>query len=174
MVVAESLDQAKDAMELIEVSYAPMPAVMASDLAMAPCAPAVWDECPDNVSHVFEVGNRAQTDRAFETAPHVVRRRYVVTRVHAQYMEPRGAVGHYDPKEDRYTLYADLQNPDRVRDVLAGRIFRKPTHNFGEVSGDVGGGFGTKGWQYIEHRLTLWASRQIGRPVEWTRGRREG
>ena len=62
MVVAESLRiQAKDAMELIEVSYAPMPAVTASDLAMAPSAPAVWDECPDNVSHVFEIGNRVQT-----------------------------------------------------------------------------------------------------------------
>ena len=173
MVVAESLNQATDAMELIEVSYAPLPAVTASDLAMAPSAPAVWDECPDNVSHVFEIGDHVQTDRAFEAARHVVRRRYVVTRVHAQYMEPRGAIGQYDPKEDRYTLYADVQYPHRVRDVLAGRIFRKPTHNFRVVTGDVGGAFGAKGWQYIEHRLTLWASRQLGRPVKWTCERSE-
>ena len=173
MVVAESLDQAKGAMELIEVKYVSMPAVTVSDLAMAPSAPAVWDECPDKVSHVFEIGNRAQTDRAFETARHVVRRRYVVTRVHAQYMEPRGAIGDYDSKEGRYTLYADVQYPHRVRDVLAGSIFRKPTHDFRVVTGDVGGAFGTKGWQYIEHRLTLWASRQIGRPVKWICDRSE-
>ena len=173
MVVAESLDQAKGAMELIEVKYVSMPAVTVSDLAMAPSAPAVWDECPDNVSHVFEIGNRAQTDRAFETARHVVRRRYVVTRVHAQYVEPRGAIGDYDSKEGRYTLYADVQYPHRVRDVLAGSIFRKPTHDFRVVTGDVGGAFGTKGWQYIEHRLTLWASRQIGRSVKWICDRSE-
>src|SRR5258708_22763014 len=88
-------------------------------------------------------------------------------------MEPRGAIGHYDPKEDRYTLYADVQYPHRVRDVLAGRIFRKPTHNFRVVTGDVGGGFGTKGWQYIEHRLTLWAARKLVRPVKWTCERSE-
>lgn len=173
MVVADSLDQAKSAMELIEVSYTPMPAVTASDLAMAPSAPAVWEECPDNVSHVFEIGDRLQTERAFEAATHVVSRRYIVTRVHAQYMEPRGAIGDYDPKQDRYTLYADVQYPHRVRDVLAGRIFKKPTHSFRVVTGDVGGAFGTKGWQYVEHRLTLWASRQIGRPVKWTCERSE-
>ena len=139
-------------------------------------APAVWDECPDNVSHVFEIGNHLQTDRAFGAARHVVRRRYVVTRVHAQYMEPRGAIGHLPrrPKEGSlYSFYADVQYPHRVRDVLAGSIFGKPTHNFRVVTGDVGGAFGTKGWQYIEHRLTLWASRQIGRPVKWTCERSE-
>jgi aerobic carbon-monoxide dehydrogenase large subunit len=68
MVVAESEDLAKDAIEQIEVRYAPMPAVTASELPVAPSAPAVWDECPDNVSHVFEIGNWAQTSRAFEAA----------------------------------------------------------------------------------------------------------
>ena len=173
MVVAESEDLAKDAMEQIEVSYAPMPAVTASKLAVAPSAPAVWDECPDNVSHVFEIGNCAQTNRVFEAARHIVRRQYVVTRVHAQYMEPRGAIGQYDRKENRYTLYADVQYPHRVRDVLAGRIFKKPTHDFRVITGDVGGAFGAKGWQYIEHRLTLWASRRLGRPVKWTCDRSE-
>jgi CO/xanthine dehydrogenase Mo-binding subunit len=73
MVVVESLDQAKDAMELIEVRYAPIAAVTASDLAMAPSAPVVWDECPDNVSHVFEIGNRVHTQRAFETAVNAIK-----------------------------------------------------------------------------------------------------
>ena len=133
----------------------------------------MWDECPDNVSNVFETGDRAATDAAFARADRVVRRRYVITRVHAQYMEPRGALGVYDPGEDRYTLYADVQYPHRVRHVLAGTIFRVPEHRVRVVAGDIGGAFGTKGWQYPEHRLVLWAARKLGRPVKWTCERRE-
>ena len=73
--------------------------------------PAVWDECADNVSNLFESGDKAATDAAFAKAHRVVRRRYVITRVHAQYMEPRGALGVWDPGEERYTLYADVQYP---------------------------------------------------------------
>ena len=62
-----------------------------------PGAPAVWDECPDNVSHVFEMGDRAATEAAFARAARVVRGRYLVNRVHGQYMEPRGAVGALRP-----------------------------------------------------------------------------
>ncbi len=133
-----------------------------------PGAPPVWDECPDNVSHVFEAGDKAATEAAFARAAHVVKRRYVITRVHAQYMEPRGAIGAYDPGEDRYTLYADVQYPHRVRNMLAANIFKVPESKVRVVAGDVGGGFGTKGWQYVEHRLMLWAARKLGRPVKWT------
>ena len=134
---------------------------------------AVWDECPDNVSNIFEAGNKAATDAAFARAHRVVRRRYVITRVHAQYMEPRGAMGVYDPGEERYTLYADVQYPHRVRNALATNIFKMPEHQIRVIAGDVGGGFGTKGWQYPEHRLVLWAARKLGRPVSWACERRE-
>jgi carbon-monoxide dehydrogenase large subunit len=103
----------------------------------------------------------------------VVRRRYVITRVHAQYLEPRGALGAWDPGEDHYTLYADVQYPHRVRNALAENIFRVPEHRIRVIAGDVGGAFGTKGWQYPEHRLVLWAARTLGRPVKWTCERRE-
>ena len=92
---------------------------------------------------------------------------YVITRVHAQYMEPRGALGVYDPGEDRYTLYADVQYPHRVRNMLTQSIFKVPEHKIRVIAGDVGGAFGTKGWQYVEHRLVLWAARRVGRPVKW-------
>jgi len=88
-------------------------------------------------------------------------------------MEPRGAIGDYDPREDRYTLYADVQYPHRVRQLLAEKIFRIPEQNVRVVSRDVGGGFGTKGWQYAEHRLSLWAARKVGRPVKWSSERSE-
>lgn len=173
MVVAESLAQAKDAMELIEVDYEPLPSVTFTGDAVLPGAAAVWDECPDNISNHTERGNKAATEAAFAKAARTFRRRYVVTRVHAQYMEPRGTLGVYDPGEDRMTLYADVQYPHRVRQMLAQSVFGVPESSLRVISGDVGGGFGTKGWQYVEHRLTLWAARKLRRPVKWTCERSE-
>jgi carbon-monoxide dehydrogenase large subunit len=172
-LVAETVAQAEDAAELVRIEYEALPSVTATVEAAQPGSPPVWDECPDNVSNVFEAGDKAAADAAFARADHVVRGRYVITRVHAQYMEPRGALGVYDPGEDRYTLYADVQYPHRVRHVLAGSIFRVPEHRIRVIAGDIGGAFGTKGWQYAEHRLVLWAARKLGRPVKWACERRE-
>jgi carbon-monoxide dehydrogenase large subunit len=167
MVVAETLAQAKDAAELVVVDYDPLPSVTSVAAAAEPGSPRVWDENPDNISHTTERGNRAATEAAFGQAAHIVKRRYVISRVHAQYMEPRGAIGTYDPAEDRYTLYADVNYPHRVRNMLASMVFKVPESSVRVVCHDVGGGFGAKGWQYVEHRLTLWAARKIGRPVKW-------
>jgi aerobic carbon-monoxide dehydrogenase large subunit len=167
MVIAETLAQAKDAAELVDVDYEPLASVTSVALAAEPDAPRVWDENPDNISHTLERGDKAATDAAFARATHVVKRRYVVTRVHAQYMEPRGAIGTYDNFEDRYTLYADVNYPHRVRNMLANNVFKVPESKVRVVVNDVGGGFGTKGWQYVDHRLTLWAARKLGRPVKW-------
>ena len=171
MVIAETLAQAEDAAERLRIDYEPLPSVTSTAEAIG--GPAVWDECADNVSNLFESGDKATTDAAFAKAHRVVRRRYVITRVHAQYMEPRGALGVWDPGEERYTLYADVQYPHRVRTALANNIFKVPEHSIRVIAGDVGGGFGTKGWQYPEHRLVLWAAKKIRRPVKWACERRE-
>ncbi len=171
LVVAETRAKAEDAAALVRVDYEPLPAVTATAAAVG--GAPVWDECPDNVSNVFAVGDAAATEAAFARAARVVRRRYVITRVHAQYMEPRGALGVWDPGEERYTLHADVQYPHRVRTALASNIFQIPEHRIRVIAGDVGGGFGTKGWQYPEHRLVLWAARRLGRPVKWVCERRE-
>ncbi|HEU5192889.1 MAG TPA: xanthine dehydrogenase family protein molybdopterin-binding subunit [Methylomirabilota bacterium] len=173
LVIAETLAQAKDAAELVDVNYEPLPAVTGTADAVKPGAPPVWDECPDNISSVYEAGNKAAADAAMAGAVRIVRRRFDITRVHAQYMEPRGALGVWDPGEERYTLYADVQYPHRVRTALASNILRVPEHSIRVVAGDVGGGFGTKGWQYPEHRLVLWAARKLGRPVKWACERSE-
>ncbi len=171
-VVAESLPQAKDAAELIEIDYDILPSV--TDTAEAAAGKhAVWDECPDNISNLFEAGNKAAVDAAFGQAAHIVRRRYVISRVYAHFMEPRGAIGVWDPGEERFTLYADVQYPHRVRQALATRIFKIPESRIRVIAGDVGGGFGTKGWQYPEHRLVLWAAKKLRRPVKWTCERSE-
>jgi aerobic carbon-monoxide dehydrogenase large subunit len=171
LVVAETRGQAEDAADLVDVDYEPLPSVTSTAAAIG--GPPVWDECRDNVSNLYESGDRAATDAALMAAPRVIRRRYVISRVHAQYMEARGALGVWDPLEERYTLHADVQYPHRVRNALASNIFRVPEHQIRVVAGDVGGGFGTKGWQYPEHRLVLWAARKLGRPVKWTCDRRE-
>jgi len=171
MVVADTRAQAEDAAELVVVDYEPLPSVTVTAEAVG--GAAVWDECPDNVSNLFESGNKEAAEAAFAKAATVIKRRYVITRVHAQYMEPRGAMGVWDHREERFTLYADVQYPHRVRTALATNIFKVPEHQIRVIAGDVGGGFGTKGWQYPEHRLVLWAARKVGRPVRWTCERRE-
>jgi carbon-monoxide dehydrogenase large subunit len=173
MVIAETLAQAKDAAELVEVEYEALPAVTSTAEAAKAGAARVWDECPDNVSNVFELGNRAATDAAFAAAKYVVKRRYVITRVHAQYMETRGAVASWEPAEDKYTLYADVQYPHRMRALLAGAVFHIPEPKLHIIAGDIGGAFGAKGPQYPEHRLVLWAAKKLRRPVKWVCERSE-
>ncbi len=167
MVIAETLEQAKDAAELVAVEYEPLPSTTSLADAARPDAPRVWDENPDNISHTLDRGDRAATEAAFARAAHVVTRRYVITRVHAQYMEPRGSLGSYDKFEDRYTLYADVNYPHRVRNMLANNVFKVPESKVRVVCHDVGGGFGAKGWQYVDHRLVLWAAKKLERPVKW-------
>src|SRR2546427_4124347 len=173
MVIAETRAQAEDAADLVQVDYEPLPSVTSTAAAAEAGSPVVWDECPDNISNLFEAGDKAATDAAFAKAARIVRRRYVITRVHAQYIEARGALGVYDRGEDRYTLYADVQYPHRVRNALATNILKVPEHQIRVIAGDIGGAFGTKGWQYAEHRLVLWAARKLGRPVKWMCERRE-
>ncbi len=172
LVVAGSHSQAQDAAELIDIEYEELPSV--TDTAQSALGETpVWEECPDNISNVFEAGDGPATEAAFANAARVVSRRYVISRVYAHFMEPRGAIGSYDPGEDRYTLYADVQYPHRVRNALADRVFKIPENKIRVVAGDVGGGFGTKGWQYPEHRLMLWAAKKLGRPVKWACDRQE-
>src|SRR6266403_1659911 len=124
MVVAETLAQAEDAAESVRIDYEPLPSVTSTAEAVG--GPPVWDECPDNISNVHEVGDRAATEAAFARAARVIRRRYVITRVHAQYMEPRGALGAWDPGEGRYTLYADVQYPEHRLVLWAARKLGRP------------------------------------------------
>ena len=174
LVVAETLHQAKDAAEAIEVDYAPLPALVTVDAAAAQGAPAIWPQCPDNQAFLHEVGNRAAVDKAIAAAAHVVRHRMVISRLTTNSLEPRGCLADYDRREDRITLRCTLQGPHTVRRILAADILKVPETRVRVISENVGGGFGMKGGLYPEYALTALAARLIGRPVKWIAERGEG
>ena len=173
-VVAETYAQARDAAELIDVDYESLPSVTDVEGAIAEGAPAVWPDCPDNISFFEEKGDAAAVDAAFARADHIVQQKMVVNRVTAVAMEPRGCLGDYDERQGRYTLYTGLQNPHPLRQQLAQEIFNIPETDVRVIPGDVGGSFGMRGGTYNELPLVLWASRLIGRPVKWRCDRSEG
>ena len=174
LVVAESPEQAVDAAALVAVDYEPLPAVAEAVEARRPGAPAVWDEAPDNVAFVWEVGSRDAVARAFEGAAHVTRLDFVVSRVAAAPLEPRGGVGEFDRRSGRYTLHTGIQAPHGLRTLLAEQVFRVPQSAVRVVTGEVGGSFGMRSGIYPEMVLVLWAAKRLGRPVKWTSDRREG
>jgi carbon-monoxide dehydrogenase large subunit len=174
MVVAETQEQAVDAAEMVGVDYEPLPAVAVTRDLLRPGAPAVWDEVPDNVAFLWEAGNRDAVARAFAGAAHVTKLDFVVTRVAAAPLEPRAAVGEYDRRVGRYTLYTGIQAPHGLRTLLADQVLRVPHSQIRVVTGEVGGSFGMKSGVYPEPVLVLWAAKRLGRPVKWTSDRREG
>jgi carbon-monoxide dehydrogenase large subunit len=172
LVVADTHEHAVDGAELVTVAYEPLPAVAATAEALRPGAPLVWDEAPDNVAFVAEAGPREAVDRAFASAAHVTRVDYVVTRVAAAPLEPRAAVGEFDRRTGRYTLYTGIQAPHGTRTLVAD-VLGVPQSHVRVVTGDVGGSFGMRSGLYPEMALVLWAARRLARPVKWTSDRRE-
>ena len=173
-VIAETEVQARDAAELIEVNYVPLQSVSGVERAVAAGAPVVWPDCADNVCFVEKKGDAAAVAAAFEEAHHIVRQKLVNNRVTAVALEPRGCIGEYDSRHQRYTLYTGLQNPHPLRYQIARQVFDIPETSVRIVPGDVGGSFGMRGGTYPELVLVLWASRLTGRPVKWRCDRSEG
>jgi len=165
-VVAETLNQAKDAAELIEIDYTPLPAITSTADAAKDGAPLVYDDCPNNICFVHEVGDKQAVEEAFAKADHVVSHEFVINRVMASAMEPRGCTGHYDRTDDSWTLYTTLQGVHPYRATVA-RLLKVPESKVRIVAGDVGGSFGMKSGVYAEGMLALWASRKLHRPVKW-------
>ncbi len=171
-VVAETEAQARDAAELVEVEYEPLPAVISLEDAVKPSAPKIWEDCPSGNSAVtISFGDKAATDSAFTKAKYVVALRLENNRVTANAIEPRCAIG--DVSGGRYTLYSTSQDPHGLRSKLAAAILHVPETKIRVVAPDVGGGFGMKSNIYPDDVLVLWASRRLGRPVKWTATRSE-
>ncbi|HWL06266.1 MAG TPA: xanthine dehydrogenase family protein molybdopterin-binding subunit [Xanthobacteraceae bacterium] len=172
-VVAETQAQARDAADLVEVDYEPLPAVVDVEDAAKADAPKLWDDNPNgNVAFQLMFGNKETTDAAFARAKHVVKLRVANNRISPNAMEPRVAIGDYSAGDDSYTLYTGSQNPHGVRMEMS-HIFHCSEAQIRVISPDVGGGFGLKGGAFPDDALVLWASKKLGRPVKWLATRSE-
>ncbi|MDX5357250.1 MAG: xanthine dehydrogenase family protein molybdopterin-binding subunit [Rhodobacterales bacterium] len=175
VVVAETLDQARDAAEAIVVDIEELPAVIDMKAALAPDAPKVHEDLTSNLCYDwgFVEENREAVAEAFRKADHVVSLDLVNNRLVANPMEPRVAVGDYDPWNDMSTLYTTSQNPHVIRLLMGAFVLGIPEHRLRVVAPDVGGGFGSKIFHYAEEAFCTFAARALKRPVKWTSTRSE-
>ncbi|MBP5991630.1 MAG: xanthine dehydrogenase family protein molybdopterin-binding subunit [Piscinibacter sp.] len=172
LVVAETLLQAKDAAELIEVDYEELPAVIDVTRA-ATQGVAVHDEVPDNVCYDWGHGNKDAVDAAFKSAAKVSTLEFVNNRLIPNAMEPRAANAQYTRHDDSYTLWVANQNPHVERLLMSAFVLGLPESKVRVIAPDVGGGFGSKIFLYAEETALVWASKRVGRPIKWTAERSE-
>ena len=175
-VVAETLHQARDAAEAIEVEYEELSAVVDSRAAIAEGAPQVFEHIPGNIVFDWDndVTDAKATDAAFAKAKRVATLEIVNNRVVANSMEPRNALADYDKATDRSTLYTTTQGPHLVHAPVAEMILKIGKDKLRVITPNVGGAFGMKAFVYPEHALAVWASRKLKRPVKWQSDRSEG
>ncbi|MBI3747827.1 MAG: molybdopterin-dependent oxidoreductase [Chloroflexi bacterium] len=173
-VIAETPEQAVDALDAIVVDWAPLPAVVDAEKATQPGAPQLHENAPNNVVFVWNVGDKAGTDAAIDAAEVVVRQRIVNQRLIPNPMEVRGDIGWYNPGTEEYTVWMSSQTPHIQRLLLTAFVTGIPEHKVRCISPDVGGAFGTKIFCYADMALVMFASKAIGgRPVKWVESRRE-
>jgi carbon-monoxide dehydrogenase large subunit len=171
VVIAETLQQAKDAAEMVEVDYEPLSPVV--DLSRARSGPAIHDIAPDNTCYVWALGDKGAVDAAFAKAAHVTRLEFTNNRLVPNAIEPRAANGMYSRAEDSYTLYVASQNPHVERLLMTAFVLGLPESKVRVIAPDVGGGFGSKIYLYAEDVVVTWAAKQLNRPVKWTADRSE-
>ncbi|MBL6429441.1 MAG: xanthine dehydrogenase family protein molybdopterin-binding subunit [Maritimibacter sp.] len=174
-VVADTLDQARDAAEAIEADIEELPAVIDMKKALEDGAPKVHDDLTSNLCYDwgFVEENKGAVDEAFANAAHVTTLELKNQRLVANPMEPRVAIGDYDPAGDNSTLYTTSQNPHVIRLLMGAFVLGIPEHKLRVVAPDVGGGFGTKIFHYAEEAFCTFAAKQLRRPVKWTSSRSE-
>ncbi len=173
-VVAETPEQAADAVATIHVDWEPLPAVVDAEKATQPGAPQLHENAPNNIVFDWKVGDEAGTNAAFEKAEVVVRQRLVNQRLIPNPMEARGDIGWYNPGTEEYTIWMSSQTPHIQRLLIGIFTMGIPEHKLRCISPDIGGAFGTKIYCYADMILVLHASKAIGgRPVKWVETRRE-
>ncbi len=171
MVVADTLEQAKNAAEAVEVDYDVLPAVV--DVRDAAKGTALHEVAPDNHCYKWALGDKAQVDAAFAGAAHVTRLDLVNNRLIPNALEPRAAIGAYNRATDEYTLYVANQNPHVERLLMTAFVLGLPEHKVRVIAPDVGGGFGSKIYLYAEDVCLTWAAKQLNCAIKWTAERSE-
>src|SRR5258705_6679846 len=170
-VVADTIDQARDAIEAIEVKWTPLPSVVGVANAVKPGAPQVWPNHPGNVLVDVSVGDKKAAEAAFANAYAVAEVTVVNPRVITNFMETRAAVAEYDAKRDHLTLTIGSQGSHRLREILCGMVLKMPMEKMRVICPDVGGGFGTKLFPYREYALISVAAKKLRKTIKWTADR---
>lgn len=170
-VVAETIAQARDAIEAIEVAWTPLPAVIGVANAVRPGAPQVWPDHAGNVLFDVPLGDKKAVDAVFSKAHAVAEIKIVNPRVIINYLETRAAVCDYDASRDHLTLTIGSQGSHRLRDILCQNILDIPVEKMRVICPDVGGGFGTRLFPYREYALVAVASKQLRKTVKWAADR---
>ena len=171
VVIAETLEQAKNAAELVSVSYKILKAVINTSDAMN--SEAIHEGIDRNLCFDFVLGDKGKTDDALSSADKVVKLDLINNRLIPNAVEPRASIGDYNSSSEQLTLYTTNQNPHLTRLVLSAFNAIAPEHKFRVVAPDVGGGFGSKIYPYAEDVVIAWASKKIERPVKWVAERSE-
>jgi carbon-monoxide dehydrogenase large subunit len=172
LVVAETAAAAREAAELIEVAYRPLPAVVGIEAALADDAPLLWPEEGSNRSFAWQSGDQLATARRLAEAAHVVELEVDYPREIVAFMEPRAALASYEGERARYTLRAGAQSAHQLRTLLA-KVLCVAEEPIRVIVPEVGGGFGARNIVYPEFLLALFAARALGRPVKWVAERGE-
>ncbi|MGH1368012.1 MAG: xanthine dehydrogenase family protein molybdopterin-binding subunit [Maritimibacter sp.] len=174
-IVAESVAQARDAAEAIDLDIEELPAVVNLKDALKDGAPKVHDDLTSNLCYDwgFVEENRDAVDEALKNSEHVISLDLVNNRLAPNPMEPRVAIGDYSQANDEYTLYTTSQNPHVIRLLMGAFVLSIPEHKLRVVAPDVGGGFGSKIYHYAEEAFVTHASSIVKRPVKWTSTRSE-
>ena len=173
IVVGASAAAARDGADAVRVGYAEKPAVVDAVAALAHGAPRLHDGVADNRAYDWECGDPEATARAIASAAHVTQLTLVDNRLVTCFLEPRAALAEWDAATGRYTLHAGLQSVHQLAVNLA-RVLGVPADRVRCVTGDVGGGFGSKIQVYPEYVALAWAARRLNRPVKWVSTRSEG
>src|SRR5215467_13292983 len=173
VIIADSHEAAADAAEKVQVDWEPLPSVTSTEQAAASGAAKLHEGAPGNVAFKWEIGDRAATDAAFNSAPVKVKKRIVNQRLVANAMEPRACVARYDDATGDLTLWVTSQNPHVHRLLMCAFVLGIPEHKVRVIAPDVGGGFGSKIFLYNEEVVCSWATRQVKRPIRWTASRSE-
>lgn len=174
VVIAESREIARDAADALDIDYDELDAVVDPKKAVEDGQPLVHDDAPNNMVFDWELGNpKEEVDAALAGAHHVTTLEFVNQKVIPNAIEPRAAIGHYDAVNDKHTLYTTSQNPHLTRLLMCAFVMGLPEHKVRVVAPDVGGGFGSKIFHYIEEVIVTFAAKKLGRPVKWTADRSE-
>ncbi|HRQ37099.1 MAG TPA: xanthine dehydrogenase family protein molybdopterin-binding subunit [Chloroflexota bacterium] len=173
VVVAENAYIAHDAVDLIEVDYTPLAAVVDAKGAMDAGAPLVHDDVPDNCSFHWPLGDKDATNQAIAAADHVVELELINQRLIPNAMEPRACVAQWDSFMENMTVWTTSQNPHTIRLLLGAFTLQIPEHKLRVISPDVGGGFGSKIFHYAEEVIVPWVARAVNRPAKWVSTRSE-